>query len=111
MVDGQLLDAHFTRSFYKHLLGVEVDLSDVEAIEPDYYKSLQQILEYSLETLGLELTFSADSQVFGKHVIVDLIPGGRSIAATDTNKHDYVRLLAHHRMTNAIRVQIESFLE
>ena len=111
MVDAQLLDAHFTRSFYKHLLGVEVDLSDVEAIEPDYYKSLQQMLEYPLDMLGLDLTFSADSHVFGKHVVVDLIPGGRNIAVTDTNKPDYVRLLAHHRMTTAIRVQIESFLE
>jgi E3 ubiquitin-protein ligase HUWE1 len=41
--DGQLLDAHFTRSFYKHMLGLPVSVGDLEAIEPDYFKSLQQV--------------------------------------------------------------------
>jgi E3 ubiquitin-protein ligase HUWE1 len=111
LVDNQLLDAHFTRSFYKHLLGVAVDMSDIEAVEPDYYKSLQQLIQYSLDDLCLELTFSADSQVFGKNVVIDLIPGGSKIAVTDENKGEYVRLIAHHRMTTAIRLQIDSFLE
>lgn len=30
---------------------------------------------------------------------------------TDDNKFDYVRLIAHHRMTAAIKGQIESFLD
>ena len=36
--DGQLMDAHFTRSFYKHLLGMAVEFGDLESTEPDYYK-------------------------------------------------------------------------
>lgn len=51
------------------MLGIPVDYSDIEGIEPEYYKSLKQILEYSLEDLGLELTFSAESQTFGKHQV------------------------------------------
>jgi hypothetical protein len=42
---------------------------------------------------------------------VDLIPGGQEIAVTDESKHEYVKLLAHHRMTTAIRRQIDAFLE
>ena len=34
VADGQLLDAHFTRSFYKHILGVPVSYQDMEAIDP-----------------------------------------------------------------------------
>ena len=30
---------------------------------------------------------------------------------TDENKADYIRLIAHHRMTSAIRAQIDSFLQ
>lgn len=45
------------------------------------------------------------------HQVVDLIPNGRNIAVTDDNKHDYIRLIAHHRMTSAIRAQIDSFLQ
>lgn len=104
--DGQLLDAHFTRSFYKHILGIPVSVADLEAIEPDYYKSLKQILESSLEDLGLDLTFTAETNEFGKIEEVNLIPGGDKIVVTDENKHDYVKLIAHHRMTSAIRSQV-----
>jgi len=109
--DGQLLDAHFTRSFYKHILGVPVSVQDLEAIEPDYYKSLQQILSTPLDLLGLDLSFSAESNEFGHVSIVDLIPNGRDIPVNEENKSEYVKLLAHHRMTTAIRKQIDSFLE
>ena len=43
--------------------------------------------------------------------MVDLIKNGRSIAVTDENKFDYVRLVANHRMSSAIKAQIESFLD
>jgi hypothetical protein len=58
--DGQLLDAHFTRSFYKHILGVPINYHDLEATEPEFYKSLVAMLEHPLDLLGLELTFTAE---------------------------------------------------
>jgi len=109
--DGQLLDAHFTRSFYKHILGVPVSYHDLEATEPEFYKGLIAILEHPLDLLGMELTFSAELNVFGSTQIVDLVEGGRNIPVTDENKLDYVRLVAHHRMTAAINKQIDQFLE
>ncbi len=41
---------------------------------------------------------------------MDLIPNGSQIQVTDDNKFEYVRLVAHHRMTSAISSQIEAFL-
>ena len=35
IADNQVLDAFFTRSFYKHLLGVPVSWQDVQAIDPE----------------------------------------------------------------------------
>ena len=109
--DEHLMDAHFTRSFYKHMLGIPVDYVDIEAIEPEYFKSLKMILDMPLEDLGLELNFSAESTIFGKRQVVDLVPNGRNIEVTDENKMEYVQLISHHRMTSAIRGQIESFLD
>jgi E3 ubiquitin-protein ligase HUWE1 len=40
-----------------------------------------------------------------------LIPNGRNIVVTDETKGEYIKLIAHHRMTSAIRAQIDSFLE
>ena len=93
------------------MLGIPVDYVDIEAIEPDYFNSLKMILNMPLDDLGLELDFSAENNIFGKREVVDLIPNGRNIEVTDDNKLEYVQLVSHHRMTSAIRSQIESFLD
>lgn len=56
VVDGFLLDAHFTRSLYKHMLGVKPTHHDMQAIDPDYYKNLQMILEVGARIESLIFT-------------------------------------------------------
>lgn len=139
VADGFLLDAHFTRSLYKHMLGIKPDVADMQvrfycncstliqicssrstelpailpsqAIDPDYYKNLQMILEHNLDDIGLELTFSTDDHSFGRSRTIDLIPDGRNTPVTDETKERYVDLVCQHRMTTAIEKQIKSFLE
>lgn len=41
---NELLDVHFTNSFYKHILNRKIQLEDMESIDPDYYRNLQYIL-------------------------------------------------------------------
>lgn len=111
LADGQLLDAHFTRSFYKHMLQLPISYHDMEAIDPEYYRNLHSILEHPIASLGLELTFSAEHSNFGRLEIVDLIPNGQSVHVTDENKMAYVKLVTHHRMATGIRQQIDHFLK
>ncbi|XP_021283908.1 E3 ubiquitin-protein ligase UPL2-like [Herrania umbratica] len=117
LFDGQLLDVHFTRSFYKHILGVKVTYHDIEAIDPDYFKNLKWMLENDISDV-LDLTFSIDADeekliLYERTQVTDyeLIPGGRNIKVTEENKHQYVDLVAEHRLTTAIRPQINAFLE
>jgi E3 ubiquitin-protein ligase HUWE1 len=109
--DGYLLDAHFTRSLYKHMLDIKPTHHDMEAIDPDYYKNLKTILEFDLGDLGLELTFSIEDHSFGRNQIVDLIPNGRNVPVTEENKSKYVSLVCQHRMTTAIASQIKAYLD
>ncbi|KAK2981039.1 hypothetical protein RJ640_005931 [Escallonia rubra] len=116
LFDGQLLDVHFTRSFYKHILGVKVTYHDIEAIDPDYFKNLKWMLENDISDI-LDLTFSIDADeekliLYERAEVTDyeLIPGGRNIRVTEENKHEYVDLVAEHRLTTAIRPQINEFL-
>ncbi|KAG9144122.1 hypothetical protein Leryth_013768 [Lithospermum erythrorhizon] len=117
LFDGQLLDVYFTRSFYKHILGVKVTYHDIEAVDPDYYKNLKWMLENDVSDI-LDLTFSMDADE-EKHILYEktqvtdyeLKPGGRNIRVTEETKHEYVDLVADHILTNAIRPQINSFLE
>ncbi|CAH8356078.1 unnamed protein product [Eruca vesicaria subsp. sativa] len=90
LFDGQLLDVYFTRSFYKHILGVKMTYQDIETVGPDYYKNLKWLLEVT---------------------DYELKPGGRHIRVTEETKHEYVDLVAGHILTNAIRPQINAFLE
>lgn len=109
--DGYLLDAHFTRSLYKHMLGIKPTHDDMEAIDPDYYKNLKTILEYNLDELGLDLTFSTEDHSFGRTRMVDLLPNGRNSPVTEQNKSTYVSLVCQHRMTTAIKSQIKAYLD
>lgn len=109
IADGRLLDVHFTRSFYKHMLGLPVDFKDLEAIDPDYHKSLQWILEHDITDV-MDLTFSTDTDEFGVHRIVELKPGGADLPVTEANKAEYVRLVTEYRLTTAIRPQIDAVL-
>ncbi|XP_042436845.1 E3 ubiquitin-protein ligase UPL1-like [Zingiber officinale] len=117
LFDSQLLDVHFTRSFYKHILGVKVTYHDIEAVDPDYYKNLKWMLENDISEV-LDLTFSMDADeekliLYEKAEVTDseLIPGGRNIRVTEENKHEYVDRVAEHLLTTAIRPQINAFME
>uniref|UniRef100_A0A8C3F9L9 E3 ubiquitin-protein ligase HACE1 n=1 Tax=Chrysemys picta bellii TaxID=8478 RepID=A0A8C3F9L9_CHRPI len=82
----QLVNIYFTRSFYKHILGIPVNYQDVASIDPEYAKNLQWILDNDISDLGLELTFSVETDVFGAMEEVPLKPGGASILVTQDNK-------------------------
>jgi E3 ubiquitin-protein ligase HUWE1 len=117
LFDTQLLDVHFTRSFYKHILGVKVTYHDIEAVDPDYFKNLKWMLENDVSDIP-DLTFSMDADE-EKHILYEktevtdyeLKPGGRNIRVTEETKHEYVDLVSDHILTNAIRPQINAFLE
>ncbi|CAG8603546.1 16600_t:CDS:2, partial [Dentiscutata heterogama] len=107
--DGRLLDAYFTRSFYKHILGKPVDYRDVEAIDLEYYNSLVWMLNNDITNV-VDLTFSVVTNDFGQEKIIDLKPNGSNITVTDENKREYVMLVTEQRLTLAIKDQIEHFL-
>lgn len=74
---------------YLHALntaGIPVNYQDVASIDPEYAKNLQWILDNDISDLGLELTFSVETDVFGAMEEVPLKPGGASILVTQENK-------------------------
>eukprot|EP01025_Chloroclados_australasicus_P025412 TRINITY_DN25382_c0_g1_i2.p1 TRINITY_DN25382_c0_g1~~TRINITY_DN25382_c0_g1_i2.p1 ORF type:complete len:386 (+),score=37.31 TRINITY_DN25382_c0_g1_i2:150-1160(+) len=110
LYDGQLIEAYFTRSFYKHMLGQQITYRDIEAVDPDYYKNLKWMLENDI-TGVLDLTFVAERDFFGRKEMVELKEGGSKVQVTEDNKWEYVNLVAKHIMTDAIKAQIEAYLE
>ena len=116
ILDDQRLDAYFTRSFYKHMLGSPVTWMDFEVEDPDYYKQLQWILNTDLNSdaaIGVveHLSFTTEVEEFGHVRVVELVPGGVNLPVTEETKKEYVRLVCEYKMTKAITPQVESFLK
>lgn len=100
-----------TLASFLSLVTLQPTHEDMEAIDPDYYKNLQLILEHNLADIGLELTFSIEDNSFGRSQIIDLIPNGRNIPVTEETKAEYVSLICQNRMTTAISSQIKAYLD
>lgn len=58
--DNKLLECYFTRSFYKHILGVLVKYTDMESEDYSFYQGLVFLLENNIKDLGYDLTFSTE---------------------------------------------------
>ncbi len=107
---GRLLDAYFSRAFYKQILGRKVDLRDLESVDPEYHKSLVWMLDNDITNV-IDLDFSLEVDEFGDKKVIDLKPGGATIPVTEENKDEYVRLVVQYRLDSAIKDQIGAFLE
>lgn len=53
-------------------------VQDIEAVDPEYYKNLRWMLENNITDV-LDLTFTEESDYFGKKELVELKPGGKDI--------------------------------
>eukprot|EP01068_Selenidium_serpulae_P010531 Selendium_serpulae@DN5486_c0_g1_i1.p1 len=112
LYDGVYLDSHFTRAFYKLMLGRRIIPQDAESLDPEFYKNLMMILEHDINDIGLdELTFNVEVDEFGRRRVVELKPGGENIPVTNDNKHQYVQLMCEHKVQEGVKPQLEAFLK
>lgn len=108
--DGRLLDAYFSRAFYKQMLGRKVDIRDLESVDPEYHKSLVWMLENDITNV-VDLDFTLEVDEFGAKQVVDLKENGSQIPVTEENKQEYVKLVVENRLETAIKDQVKAFLD
>lgn len=107
--DRQLLDVHFTRSFYKQILGRDVNAKDMESVDREIYSSLRLIYENHIEEDDC-LYFSETVSQFGKTEEVPFIPGGEDIPVTDSNKASFINLKVQFLLVNSIKEYLAAFM-
>ncbi|AFN83942.1 ubiquitin-protein ligase [Encephalitozoon romaleae SJ-2008] len=107
IMDGNFINLHLSKFIYKHILGKNCDLQDLESTDPEFYKSLAWIRDNHVdESLGL--TFSFDDVNFGIHRTAELIEGGANVFVNDTNKTEYINLATQYRLFNGIELQLSA---
>lgn len=107
--DGSYLDCHFSRAVYKRILGKQVSLKDMENLDLEYFKSLMWMLENDITDVITE-DFLVETDDYGEHKIIDLVPNGRNIPVTEENKNDYVKLVVEYRLTTSVSEQMDNFI-
>ncbi|EGW33462.1 E3 ubiquitin protein ligase TOM1 [Spathaspora passalidarum NRRL Y-27907] len=107
--DNCYLDCHFSRAVYKQILGKKQSLKDMESLDLEYTKSLMWMLENDITDVITE-DFSVETDDYGEHKIIDLIPNGRNIPVTEENKQEYVKKVVEYRLQTSVEEQMDNFL-
>lgn len=111
LVHQYLLDAFFTRPFYKALLRLPVALSDLESLDSEFHQSLQWIRDNDIGSgNSLGLTFCVTEELLGHIVERELKPGGKSIGITEKNKKEYLERMVKWRLERGVQEQTESLV-
>ncbi|KAI8866352.1 HECT-domain-containing protein [Ramicandelaber brevisporus] len=105
----QFVDTAFVPCMYKMMLGRSITPADVEAIDETVSRSMQYILDNDIEE-DMGLFFAAEEDVFGELVTIELKPGGKDIAVDNSNKAEYIKLLAEYTVRGKVKPQLEQLI-
>lgn len=111
LVHQYLLDAFFTRPFYKALLRLPWSLEDLEYVDAEFHQSINFIKENDISDLDLDLFFSVLEEIAGKVVEKELKPGGKNIPVTEKNKKEYIEKMVKWRLERGVANQTEHLVK
>ncbi|XP_056155808.1 E3 ubiquitin-protein ligase HECW1-like [Lampris incognitus] len=109
LIHRYLLDAFFTRPFYKALLRLPTDLSDLEYLDEEFHQSLQWMKDNDITDI-LDLTFTVNEEVFGQVTERELKSGGANVQVTEKNKKDYIERMTKWRVERGVVQQTDALV-
>ncbi|XP_030630183.1 E3 ubiquitin-protein ligase HECW1 [Chanos chanos] len=109
LIHQYLLDAFFTRPFYKALLRLATDLSDLEYLDEEFHQSLQWMKDNDITDV-LDLTFTVNEEVFGQVTERELKSGGANVQVTEKNKKEYIERMVKWRVERGVVQQTQALV-
>ncbi|KAK2455061.1 E3 ubiquitin-protein ligase UPL4 [Trifolium repens] len=126
--DGRVLDLHFSKAFYKLILGKELCLYDIQSLDPELGRVLHEFQALVNRKFCLESVYEGNSELeqglsFRDSRIEDLcldftLPGYPDIVLASGSDHtmvnmrnleDYVSLIVDATVKSGISRQVEAF--
>ncbi|ETI56684.1 hypothetical protein, variant [Phytophthora nicotianae] len=109
LLEGSMLCFHLAPPLLKLILGYPLSFSDLEDLDPEMYSNLRWLLDNdNVDSLGIDFTVTAkDGDTY--HTI-QLVPGGKNLAVSDSNKHEYVERKWQYLLVESIAPQLQVFL-
>ena len=110
LYDGILLEVRFASFFITHILGnMSPQLEDLRSYDLDLYNNVLNVKQYEGNAEDLGLYFAVEEDIFGKHVVNDLLPGGQEQPVTNNNKALYCHLVANFYLATSNGQAIRAF--
>ena len=108
LIQGQCINAHLTKSFYKKILNRKIKFCDLFDYDEDIYNSLKSLINIDVDPL--ELNFTIDVEQNGKLNNFLLKKNGDQIYVTNENKKEYINLYSNYHLIESIKEQMTEFL-
>lgn len=107
-----VLSVPFPTLLFKKLLGIEINLDDLEEIEPEVYNSLCNLRRCTEEDLiFLDQNFTADVEIHGRKTNFELKEGGRNIKVKKENIDEFIELYSKFLMVDVVDREFNAFSE
>jgi hypothetical protein len=111
LLEGDVLGFHFATPLLRIMVGQPVSFDDLESVDPVAFKSMLWLLENdNVEPLGLDFTVTTTT-ADGSVQSIELVPGGREMNVTDTNKREYLDRRLRYALFESVSHQLYAFLK
>lgn len=108
MIEGQCIDAHLTKSFYKQILHIDPNFEDLEDFDSELYQGLEWMLHNDVNSL--DKVFAIDVNKLEKVETIPLKENGENIEVTNDNKKEYINLHSDFVLKKQIKDQLNAFI-
>lgn len=87
----------------------DVDIHHLASLDPIMYKNLLSLKDYDGDVADLDLNFTVVDDNLGEAKVYELKPGGENIQVNNSNRIEYIHLMADFRLNKQIRPHILNF--
>eukprot|EP00055_Hartaetosiga_balthica_P008981 m.34748 g.34748 ORF g.34748 m.34748 type:complete len:920 (-) comp6553_c0_seq1:1143-3902(-) len=109
ILSGNYIDVTLSRGFFKQLVGEVLALRDLQDVDEDVHRSMIWILENEV-TEDMEMYFVVDYDEFGEMTTHPLMPNGENVLVNESNKQEFVRLMADWKLCHAAERQMKALM-
>ncbi|XP_067028528.1 ubiquitin-protein ligase E3C-like [Acropora muricata] len=110
--ENMLVELPFASFFLCKLLskqGTNVDIHQLESLDPEMYRNLLFLKNYRGNVEDLSLNFTVVNNDLGESQVVELKQGGRDIPVNNSNRIWYIHLVADYRLNKQIQRHCQAF--
>ena len=105
--ERHMVDARLSISILRHLCGKPLVLEDLGELDPQYFIGLSWMLNNNIDDIIYE-NFTVIQDNFGSKEVIELIPGGKKIEVTESNKRKYVEAIAKWKLHGSVSEQLDA---